>query len=236
MRILIVLFFVVNISYGQTYEATYTFEINKEFYKKELQKKIKAGGDSILMRKAYSRFLDSKPVTAKLIFNSKASYYYLVQNEDVNYKKRKSIPTIKFAGDNNRYYNSENQDSILTHFYRKNLNIKEFLLKSDFKPLVLKNQSQKIGKYQCHLAKTNDPKKQNLKLWYTTDIQTQFNIIDFSSLPGLLIKIESPVYEASLISLKEVNASHLKKPPQEIPVISQKSYQEMSNKFNPFRK
>ncbi|MGO3238206.1 MAG: GLPGLI family protein [Psychroflexus halocasei] len=235
MRILIVLFFIVKMNYAQTFEATYQFEINKEFYEKELHKKIKAGGDSTFMRKAFSRFLDPKPVTAKLIFNSKASYYHLIQNDEVNYKKRKSLPIIKFAGDNNRYYNSKNQDSILVHFYRKNLDIKEFLLKSDFKPIVLKKQSRKIGKYQCYLAETFYSKKQNLKLWYAPAIPTQFNIIDYSSLPGLLIKLESQLFKANLVSLKEVDASHLKKPSQEIPIVSQKSYQEMSQKFNPFK-
>lgn len=222
-------------NYAQTYEATYIFEINKEFYKKELHKKIKAGGDSTFIRRVFSRFLDPKPVTAKLIFNSKASYYHLIQNDEVNYKKRKSLPIIKFAGDNNRYYNSKNQDSILVHFYRKNLDTKEFLLKSDFNPIVLKNQTRKIGKYQCHLAETVYPNNEKLKFWYAPDIPTQFNIINYSSLPGLLIKIESQLFEANLVSLKQVDTEKLEQPPTDIPLIKNEHYKEMYDKINPFK-
>lgn len=70
---------------------------------------------------------------------------------------------------------------------------------------------------------------------YTRDIPTNFNIKNYESLPGLLIKIESQLFEVNLMSLKQVDAEKLEQPPTDIPLITNKKYEDMYDKINPFK-
>lgn len=188
MRILIVLIFIVKMSYSQTYEATYQFEINKKSFKDQIKKKISEGEDPTLLKKAFSRYFTSRPAKTKLIFNSEASYYYVVQDMGIDEQTRKIDPTVMLAGGNSKYYNSQNQDSVLIHVINSRVKINEFLIKDEKEQVILKNQKKIIGDYKCFLAEAEFSKKNNLKLWYTRDIPTNFNIKNYESLPGLLIK------------------------------------------------
>lgn len=80
------------------------------------------------------------------------SYYYVVQDMGIDQNKRKIDPTIIFAGNNTKIYNTQDQDSIITHINSEHLDINEFLVKEDTKPVTLKNKTQTIGQYQCYLA------------------------------------------------------------------------------------
>lgn len=235
MKIFFLLIFFQTFAYSQTFEATYQFEINKEYYKNYIQKSVSEGKNPALLKKAFSRYLNSRPAKAKLIFNSEMSYYYVVQDMGIDQNKRKIDPTIIFAGNNTKIYNTQDQDSIITHINSEHLDINEFLVKEDTKPVTLKNKTQTIGQYQCYLAEMQYSKKQSLKLWYAPDIPTNFNIKDYKSLPGLLIKIESQLFKADLVSLKQVDATELKQPPSDITLITKKEYQDMVDKTNPFK-
>lgn len=219
---------------AQTYEATYEFEINKDYFKKVINDEIEKGKDPSLLKKAFSRYFDSRPIKAKFIFNSNRSYYYLIRDMGVDKQSRIVDPIILFSGKRNQYFNNENEDFVFIHIKSGILRINEFLLKSDFKPAILKDKSKIIDKYKCNLAQIQYSKKQTLNLWYTKDIPTQFNIIDFARLPGLLVKIESEFYVSNLLSLKQVDESKLKKPPQNIQLISEPEYKKMLDETNPY--
>lgn len=221
--------------FSQTYEATYQFEINKTYYKKAIKKGIKEGKSSTLMKKAFSKYLDSKPAKAKLVFDTKNSYYYVIQHLESEQDNLKIDPIALFNGDNSKYYTIKGKDSVWVKIKNSSLDISEFLVKKKQKAVILKSKTKEIGQYTCYLATLNFSSKKEIKLWYAPDVPTGFNILDYEGLPGLLIKIESDLFNVNLLSLKEVEESKLEHLPTDIPKISSETYKEMLDKTNPFK-
>jgi GLPGLI family protein len=221
--------------HSQTYEAIYQFKVNKAHFKAHIEKKMTEGTDPTLLKKAFDKYLNSRPAKAKFVFNAERSFYEVVQDMGIQDRKRKLDPALRFAGGATKYYKTKDKDSTLMHIKRPYLDIKEFLLNVDPNPTSLLNDTKQIGKYQCYLAEVEVPSKHNFKLWYTPNIPISFNILNYSNLPGLLIKIESQLFTANLMSFKEVEASALESPPTDLPQISLETYQEMVDKINPFK-
>jgi GLPGLI family protein len=235
MRLLLLFIFLQIQANAQTYEATYQFEVNKEHFRDHIKKKTLEGSDPTLLKKAFARYLNSRPAKAKLVFNNERSFYRVIQDIGVGQNKRKFDMSVKLAGSTTKYYRIKDHDSTLMHIKRSYLDINEFLLNVDPKHISLLNDTKQIGQYQCFLAETEFSPKYNLRLWYTTDIPGNFNISNYSNLPGLLIKIESQMFNADLVSLKEVEESALETPPTDLPKISLKEYKAMTAKVNPFK-
>ena len=235
MRLLLLFIFLQIQANAQTYEATYKFEVNKEHFREHIKKKTLEGTDPTLLKKAFNRYLDSRPAKAKLVFNTERSFYKVVQSIGIGEDKLKFDPAVQYAGSTTKYYRVKDQDSTLMHIKNSYLDINEFLLNVDQKEITLLNDTKQIGEYQCFLAETEYSPKNYLKLWYTPDIPGNFNISNYKNLPGLLIKIESQMFNADLVSLKEVEESALESPPTDLPKISLKQYKAMTAKVNPFK-
>jgi len=235
MRYLILALIFFQFSWSQTYEATYQFEVNKDHFIAHIKKKTSEGTDPTLLKKAFARYLNSRPAKAKLVFNTERSFYKVVQDIGIGESSRKLDPADQYAGSTTKYYRAKDHDSTLMHIKSSYLDINEFLLNVDPKPVSLLNDTKQIGEYQCFLAETEFSPKYNLKLWYTPEIPGNFNISNYSNLPGLLIKIESRMFNADLVSLKEVEESALESPPADLPKISLKEYKAMTAKVNPFK-
>lgn len=235
MRFLLLFIFLQIQVNAQTYEATYQFEVNKEHFKEHIKKKTSEGANPNLLKKAFARYLNSRPAKAKLVFNNERSFYKVIQDIGIEESNRKLDPVVQFAGSTTKYYRAKDQDSTLMHIKRSYLDINEFLLNVDPKPVSLLNGTKQIGEYQCYLAETEYSPKNNLKFWYTPDIPGNFNISNYKNLPGLLIKIEDQRFSANLVSLKEVEESALETPPTDLPKISLKEYKAMTAKVNPFK-
>lgn len=221
--------------YAQTYEAIYQFKVNKAHFKAHIEKKMSEGTDPTLLKKAFDKYLNSRPAKAKLVFNAERSFYEVIQDMGIQDRKRKLDPALRFAGGSTKYYREQGKDSLMLEIHSNYLDIKEFLLQIDYLPVTLLNETKQIGKYQCYLAEVEVPSKYNLKLWYTPELTTRFNIKGIKTLPGLLVKVESQLFTANLISFKEVEASALESPPTDLPQISLEAYQEMVDKVNPFK-
>lgn len=221
--------------YAQTYEAIYQFKVNKAHFKAHIEKKMSEGTDPTLLKKAFDKYLNSRPAKAKLMFNAERSFYGVIQDMGIQDRKRKLDPALRFAGGSTKYYREQGKDSLMLEIHSNHLDIKEFLLQIDYLQVTLLNETKQIGKYQCYLAEVEVPSKHNFKLWYAPNIPTNFNILNYSNIPGLLIKIESKLFTANLISFKEVEASALESPPTDLPQISLEAYQEMVDKVNPFK-
>lgn len=235
MRLLLLFIFLQIQVNAQTYEATYQFEVNKSHIRAHIKKKTSEGTDPSLLKKAFAIYLNSRPAKAKLVFNTERSFYSVVQDIGVNHNKRKFDPAVQYAGSSTQYYRIKDQDSTLMYIKSPYLDVNEFLLNVDPKPVSLLNDTKQIGEYQCYLAETEFSPKYNLKLWYTPDIPGNFNISNYKNLPGLLIKIESQMFNADLVSLKEVEESALELPPTDLPKISLEEYKAMTAKVNPFK-
>ncbi|QSS97134.1 GLPGLI family protein [Psychroflexus sp. ALD_RP9] len=235
MKILLILLIMQASLYAQTYEATYQFKVNKAHFKAHIKKKMSEGTDPTLLKKAFNKYLNSRPAKAKLVFNAELSFYEVVQDMGIQDRKRKLDPALRFAGGSTKYYREKGKDSLMLEIHSNHLDIKAFLLKIDYSPVTLLNDTKQIGKYQCYLAEVEVQSKYNFKLWYAPNIPTNFNVLNYGSLPGLLIKIESKLFTANLISFKEVKASALESPPTNLPQISLEAYQKMIDKVNPFK-
>jgi len=236
MRYLVLILVCFQFSNAQTYEATYKFEVNKEHFREHIKKKTSEGTDPTLLKKAFAQYLNSRPAKAIFVFNTERSFYKVVQSISIGDNKLKFDPAVQYAGSTTKYYRVKDQDSTLMHIKRSYLDINEFLLNVDPKPVSLLNDTKQIGEYQCFLAETEYSPKNYLKFWYTPDIPGNFNISNYSDLPGLLIKIESQMFNADLVSLKEVDEFALESPPADLPKISLKEYKAMTAKVNPFKK
>jgi GLPGLI family protein len=78
---------------------------------------------------------------------------------------------------------------------------------------VLKNDSKKIGEFQCNLA-TLKFRGRDYLVWYTPDIPTPFGPWKFYGLPGLIVKIETSDNSISfdLTKLNYNNTDRIQKP------------------------
>lgn len=60
----------------------------------------------------------------------------------IDEQTRKIDPTVMLAGGNSKYYNSQNQDSVLIHVINSRVKINEFLIKDEKEQVILKTQKK----------------------------------------------------------------------------------------------
>ncbi|RRO15211.1 GLPGLI family protein [Flavobacteriaceae bacterium 14752] len=185
MKYLILIIFILAINikcYSQNYVARY-----KAFYPNSKIEKIKTSDKiSEKVKQKYLRVLkNNKPVYAKLFMNDTASIYFveqqmLIDNQDFNLN-------ISRAGKNNKFYIKNS-----TLFYELNINNKSYWVKHDNRDWDVKSKSKTISGFNCKLATSSNGKKIT-KAWFTNDVPLNYGPHKFYGLPGLIVKVETPV-------------------------------------------
>lgn len=172
----------------------------KAYYPSENIEKIKNSENlSEASKQRYLNYLKkNKPVNSKLYFNDTMSVYFveeqmLIDNQKIN-------PTYTRAGGNNKYTYLNN-----SFFYQFNYQNKKIWVKHKNREWEITKEKKNINGYNCVLAKTYNKGNKLTKAWFTSDISFQYGPYKFYGLPGLIVKLESPIIVFDLLSLKETN-------------------------------
>jgi GLPGLI family protein len=237
MKIYLILFLVLlskytNYAQNNNYKVVYEFKIKKEKILNNLKQNSNSQNLNLL-EKSTLIFTRSQPTEAVLLFNNEFSFYDVVEKLDINDKYSKIDPSYRFAGGNLKYYKSNSEKEIILHQNESNFDkIKEYLTKNKCHNYTIKNKSEIINGYSCMLAITYDKAGNEIKIWFTPEINTNFGPVKFCGLPGLIISIDAYAYTVNLKKIKETNQP-IDRYPENIKFIDSLTLEKLNNQhFN----
>lgn len=218
--------------------AIYTKEISNflKIDKRSVQKKDISKVEQVnnFMKKSnYLAAQTLKKLEFELKIKDEISIFEVINVGLVEDEKGYSTGLVRGINTKGIYYsNAEKQESI----HQKELFKELFLVKQPFLIIKwkLKNESRKIGKFNCFnatgtIVETSSKgisKTLNVNCWYTTEIPTNLGPAGFNGLPGLIVRLEKG---NTVLNLKEVTISQKKitinKPKEGIKVESQEEFE-----------
>jgi GLPGLI family protein len=190
---------------NKNYQVIYEYTIKKEKILNNLKKNTNPQNLNLL-EKSMQIFSKSQPTEAVLLYNNEFSFYDVVEKLDINDNYSKIDPSYRFAGANLKYYKSNLEKEIILYQNESNFDkIKEYLTKYKCHSYKIKDITEYINGYNCMLATTNDKAGNEIKIWFTPEINTNFGPEKFCGLPGLIISVDAYAYTINLKKIKKTN-------------------------------
>jgi len=205
-------------------KVTYTISYNKTNQKEIVETENN--------KQAIKAINNSKDITASLFFSNNESLYKLDTPMENDADQGINL-TRTFAGKGDVFYNDVSND---IHLLQKSNVAGKFLINK--KPITweIKQESKKIGAYNCFKAIKKDTLNSNNKTvaWFTPQIPVSFGPKEYNGLPGLILELEHSLlsYRATKIKLNPKRPIRIEKPNTGIK-ITEEEYRNLLKDYFP---